>query len=125
MSQNGVRPVNNQDGFTLIEVLIAVTILGIGFAVLINGFTGVLVSNERSSDYLYVVSWADKKLIKVTNDIELNRHGSFEYKNKRFDWWIEEGYLETDLKKITLKVEWKLKNNTVTYSQERLVLVDS
>lgn len=116
---------NNQDGFTLIEVLIAVTILGIGFAVLINGFTGVLVSNERSSDYLYVVSWADKKLIKVTNDIELNRHGSFEYKNKRFDWWIEEGYLETDLKKITLKVEWKLKNNTVTYSQERLVLVDS
>jgi len=57
-----VRGVMRQEGFTLIEVLVAVMVLAISLVVIMQLFSGGLKSNRISSDYLYGIFHAREKM---------------------------------------------------------------
>lgn len=52
----------NQNGFTLIETLVAFMILSISLVVVMQLFSGGLKSNKLSSDYLYGIFHASEKM---------------------------------------------------------------
>lgn len=54
--------ISNQKGFTLLEVMVAITILGIGFIVIFQLFSMGLNSVERSEKYTMAVIYAKEKL---------------------------------------------------------------
>lgn len=107
-------------GFTLIEVLVAVIILSIGFTFIAEGFSQAMNSYERTKNYNYVIGRAEEKLIEYSNGLEYLSHGTFERENRIYDWWIEEEPLpESDnLSKIIITVEWA--EGDRQYSIERL-----
>jgi len=57
-----VNAASRQDGFTLIEVLVAVMVLAISLVVIMQLFSGGLKSNRISGDYLYGIFHAREKM---------------------------------------------------------------
>jgi general secretion pathway protein I len=53
---------SQQEGFTLIEVLVAVMVLSISLVVIMQLFSGGLKSNRISGDYLYGIFHAREKM---------------------------------------------------------------
>lgn len=114
-----------QDGFTLIEVLVAMVILGVGFSILIEGFISLNNGIKRNEDYTYIASWANSKMNKIAAGIELNRHGSFQYNGNYYNWWVEELYSEENLIKVKLNVEIDGIEEKNKYSITRLLVVNN
>ena len=115
---------NNQKGFTLIEDLIALLILGIGASVLISGFVAVAEGNQKVNNKLFVSYWAESKLNEIIAEIDYNYHGTFQYENKVYQWWVKEQYLDDNMMQLVLKVEWQGKSRTKKYSISRNVIKD-
>ncbi|MDA8404020.1 MAG: type II secretion system protein [Desulfobacteraceae bacterium] len=57
-----MKRLKSHNGFTLIEVLVAVMILGISLVVIMQLFSGGLKSNKISNDYLYGIFHAREKM---------------------------------------------------------------
>jgi general secretion pathway protein I len=57
-----VSTASRQEGFTLIEVLVAVMVLAISLVVIMQLFSGGLKSNRISGDYLYGIFHAREKM---------------------------------------------------------------
>lgn len=118
--------INNEEGFTLIETLIALVILGIGLSILVEGYLIVTDSIEYQRDYNYVLNWSETKMAEIVHKYELGRHGNFEYSGKVFQWNVEESYnadqSEIGLKTINLIVKWRGSNGSKTYRTARTVL---
>ena len=108
-------------GFTLIEVLVAVIILSIGFTIIADGFSQAVNTYDRNKNYNYVIGRAEEKLIEYTNGLEYFSHGTFERENRVYDWWIEEESVpeSENLTRIIITVEWDEGN--MQYSNERLI----
>lgn len=117
-------------GFTIIEALIAVTVLTVGFVSVIQIFPGVIGLNSRSKDLTIASHLAEMKLeefiatpytqltigTQPTNPIAFNDEGFNKYK-----WQVEitKPPELTDIKQIEVTVYWGNNNqyNTdlVTY----------
>jgi len=111
----------NEAGFTLMEVLVALVILGIGFSILIQGYSLIIDSLEKQRDYNYLVSWAEGKLIEVSNGLELTPRGYFTHNGKEFKWSIEHNVKGDGLREIVLNVEWPGPNGLRSYRVGRIV----
>lgn len=112
----------NEEGFTLLEVLIAMVIMGISFSILVHGFIQVNAGIESNQNYTYVSSWAVAKINELASGIELNNHGQFKYQEEIYDWSVEEYYLDDNIKKMVLKIEWEENTRMKHYSLTRLVI---
>ncbi len=109
-------------GFTLLEVIVAMVILGIGFSILVQGFVEVTNSVELSRDYTYLASWAASKLNELAAGVELNYHGTFLYRGRRCRWTVTEEYINQNLVKLKLKITWPGKNGRRKYINSRVIL---
>lgn len=119
-------------GFTLIEVVVALTVLGVGLIVIIELFSGGLRLGRMAEEYTQAVSYARVKL----EDIALGRQmkegaeeGEFD---KNFRWQMEvkkvdilaseergDIALPVELYQIKLNVIWK------SGAQERSATIES
>ncbi len=124
---------DSEEGFTLLETLIALVILGISISILVEAYLIVTDSIEYQRNYNFVLNWSDGKMNELINGIELARHGSFEYLEKSFQWSVEEGFLDNNfknieekngLKTIELTVKWQSANSVKDYRTTRVVLID-
>ena len=82
-------------GFTLIEVVIALAVLGVGLVVIIELFSGGLRLGRTSVEYTRAVEYARLKLEEVTladQLVEGEETGEFD---KDFQWWV--GITKIDL----------------------------
>lgn len=66
--QNAHRPALNQAGVSLLEILIAVSILGICFSALFSGFSAALRTTDRVGQYSRAVEFATNKLNELLAD---------------------------------------------------------
>lgn len=81
-------------GFTLIEVLVAVAILGVGLTVLIELFSGGLRLGRASEEYTKAVNYARSKMEEIavkTTIEEGSEEGEFD---ETFRWRIEAKKIE-------------------------------
>jgi len=62
---SGSRPPLSNNGFTLIEILVAISILGISLVVVLQLFSGALKSNRMSDDYTKGIFYAQEKMEEV------------------------------------------------------------
>lgn len=109
-----------EEAFTLLEVLIAVTILGISISILVSGFNEVSDTLIHTGNYSYLASFAETKLREVINGVELSYSGYFAYQGQTYQWYIETEYLETRrLERLKLTIQSPQKRDI--YSRERLL----
>lgn len=67
----GGRPANNR-GFTLIEVVVAITVLGVSYAAMLGAFTGSLKLLRQASEYQNALLLARSKLDETAIDTGLD-----------------------------------------------------
>lgn len=115
-----------QQGFTLLETLIAIVILGISISILVEGFITVTDTIEYQRYYNYLINWSDSKINEIATGHELARHGFFEYSGRMFYWNVKETLKYSDelagLREINLTIEWQGSIGKKTYSITRLIL---
>ncbi len=107
----------NEQGFSLLEVVVALTILAGGFLTVLNLFSGSILSVDLSGQYLKAVTLANSKI----NELEiLNFQGnkySGKFKNEESYRWevditphdspLNNPDSNIQLQKILLKVFWQ------------------
>ncbi|MBM7557518.1 prepilin-type N-terminal cleavage/methylation domain-containing protein [Halanaerobacter jeridensis] len=109
-----------EKGFTLVEVLIAATIVGISISILVSGFTEVNDTLFKGAEYSYLSTFAATKLRAVINGIELSYSGYVDYQGRSYQWYIETEYLDSEnLSRLKLTIQSPQKRNI--YSIQRLV----
>ena len=105
-----------EEGFSLLEVILALSIMAVGFAIVMQLFSGSIRSIDLSDEYLKGVSLANHQM----NLLELHNYStnelSGEFENEpNYSWELElEPYGETlnvkedniHLAKVTLNVLW-------------------
>jgi len=120
------KEIKGQQGFTLLETLIAMVILGISISILVEGFLIVTDTIEYQRHYNYLINWSESKINEIASGSELARHGGFEYSGRLFQWSVEESfqYSEglTGLREINLSIEWQGSNSRNTYIISRLII---
>ncbi|MEJ6951291.1 type II secretion system protein [Natronospora cellulosivora (SeqCode)] len=113
---------NNEKGFTLIEVLIALVLLGISFTILVDGYRTIIDSSERNSNYHFAANWSEKKMMEIVNNLDYGYHGDFEENGIHYRWVIEEEPLGNNLSKLNLIMNWQGFRGEMTYSSSRYIL---
>ncbi|MFH1756609.1 MAG: type II secretion system protein [Pseudomonadota bacterium] len=122
----------SERGFTLIEVVVALAILGVGLIVIIELFSGGLRLGRTSAEYTQAIGYARLKMEDITLARQLTEgieEGEFD---KNFRWQLEVKKVEVlpleeaadiglpiELYRIKMNVLWK------SGSQERSAVIES
>ena len=107
----------NEQGFSLLEVVVALTILAGGFLTVLNLFSGSVLSVDFSGQYLKAVTLANSKI----NELEILNFQPNEYSGKfkneeNYRWEVDISPHDSplndpdssiQLQKVLLKVSWK------------------
>jgi general secretion pathway protein I len=93
-------------GFTLIEVVVALAILGVGLTVIIELFSGGLRLARASMEYTKAVNYARMKMEEITVKAAVEEGTEEgESENKIFRWQV--GVKKVDLLSIDKSVDYK------------------
>lgn len=112
----------NEQGFSLLEVVVALTILAGGFLTVLNLFSGSVLSVDFSGQYLKGVTLANSKI----NELEMLNFQTSEYSGKfknedSYRWEVDIAPYDSplndpssgiQLQKVLLKVSWDDRNQT-------------
>lgn len=120
-----------RDGFTLLEVLVAISILGIALTIILQLFSANLRALSASEDYVSAVTKAEAKMREVLDDKDLSEKSWSEITDDgyRMDVSINETLTErTDnlqvrLLEVALTVYWtrNTKNKSLTLRTMKVV----
>jgi len=96
-------------GFTLLEIVIALTIFAIGLVGFLSLFPVAFHSSKRASDLTEATVYAQKKIEELKRDgyDNLPPNGTTGNFDSRFSWQIDRTNLSTGLDEIKLTVIWK------------------
>ena len=112
----------NEQGFSLLEVVVALTILAGGFLTVLNLFSGSVLSVDFSGQYLKAVTLANSKI----NELEMLNFQTSEYSGKfkneeNYRWEVDIAPYDSplndpgsgiQLQEILLKVLWEDRGQT-------------
>jgi prepilin-type N-terminal cleavage/methylation domain-containing protein len=118
-----------QAGFTLIEVMVAASILALGAVLIHEAFFLLLDSYNYCMNRLNLISWVNQKLWQAQSDLsafgmiqQTPSQGSFISRSKTFNWNISYQLIDqaldlSDLYKIDLIVSWQEGKRNVDISR--------
>ncbi|BDU49782.1 type IV pilus modification PilV family protein [Haliovirga abyssi] len=109
--------IKKSKGFTLIEVLIAVIILGVAFPTLIEGLISIVNSFQKNREYTKFYIFEENKLNEFEAGIEISDHGEKVIDDIEYRWWILQEIKENNQKKIVINIQKQGDNKK--YSLER------
>ena len=83
--------VNHEWGFTLLEVMVAIVILGLGLTVVFELFSGGLKSVEISNDYSNAVILANKKMgeLSLKEKLDVGKETGDFSKEDNYKWEVD------------------------------------
>ena len=119
------KKVANQDGITLLEVLVAMIIMGFALLLLLNMAMVALDGNDWSNKTTLVTQLLQEKLeqLRSVKDNGLTS-GSDTAQGFSRHWTVTDA--GSHLKQIDVKIEWEdIRNETVTNKMTALVRTDS
>jgi general secretion pathway protein I len=118
-------------GFTLLEVLVAIAILGIAVTVVLQLFSANLRAISASGDYVYAVTKAEAKMREILSDDKLSDKSLSETTDDgyRIDVSITDALkdrtenLQVRLLEINLTVHWMrgTKDKSITFRTMKVV----
>jgi general secretion pathway protein I len=121
-------------GFTLMEVLVAISILGIGLGIILELFSGGLRSAKISEEVTKAVWYGQSKMEELLNTKELSEGTTEDAFDAQFAWKTEikkanpplglaekdPAPLPIDLYQILVKVTWQSGKNHRSFELESL-----
>jgi prepilin-type N-terminal cleavage/methylation domain-containing protein len=112
-------------GFTLVEVMAAAVILGLGTLLLQGGLLRSAQLYGRYSDSLKASLWANDKLWEVRESIvfkdppdPVSGEGAFTVDGRSFDWSLDVRTIGDNLYKASLEIRWNEGNAPVQLNRE-------
>lgn len=111
---------SSPEGFTLLEVMVSLAILGIALTCILQLFSGGLDSVKRSGDYTKALLYAKEKMDEVmSSNVLIEGEKSGEFADENYKWYSEirplefqgegeEIYEDLPLRiyEVTLRVSW-------------------
>ncbi len=105
-------------GFTLVEVMIAASIMALGAVLIYESFFMCIDSFNNCADRLDIAPWIDEKIWQAQDEImragtldEFDKTGGFVMDNNQYNWRLYSQILSAslfyDLYKVNLNVSWK------------------
>ena len=82
------RQIAKQQGFSLLEILMAFSILALSLGILLNIFSGGVKTAMVSEDYTAAVQIAESLMAKAGTEIPLKDHQSSGNENKKYFWQL-------------------------------------
>jgi prepilin-type N-terminal cleavage/methylation domain-containing protein len=112
----------NEQGFSLLEVVVALTILAGGFLTVLNLFSGSVLSVDFSGQYLKAITLANSKIneLEILNFQPSEYSGEFE-NEESYRWEVDiaphdsplnDPDFSIQLQKVLLKVSWEDRGQT-------------
>jgi general secretion pathway protein I len=80
--------INKQQGFSLLEILIAFSILALSLGILLNIFSGGINTAMVAEDYTNAVQIAESLMAKVGSEIPIKDHQGSGNENKKYHWQL-------------------------------------
>jgi prepilin-type N-terminal cleavage/methylation domain-containing protein len=119
-------------GFTLIETLVAVSVLSLGLVMLYEAFFSCLNAFSYSQRRLDVQQWMDEKLWELEDElirrgalVMVEHAGRFTKNNNHFFWQMSIDLLdsasEANLYRLDLNVYWRQAQKNIRLSQAAYV----
>lgn len=78
--------VTRQQGFSLLEILIAFSILALSLGILLRVFSGGVNTATVAEDYTVAVQIAESLIAKTGSEIPLKDHQSSGLENEKYQW---------------------------------------
>jgi len=98
----------NPRGFTLIEVMVAGTILVVSLMVIINLFSKSLQSNTDIRNYTIGLILAQSKMAQIKTGLETELEGNFQDGDVEYKWLVNSKETQFEgIEEIYLQVIWK------------------
>jgi general secretion pathway protein I len=80
---------SGQTGFSLLEILIAFSILSLSLGILLNIFSGGVKTAITAEDYTVAVQIAESLIAKTGTEIPIKDHQSTGDQNKKYHWSLD------------------------------------
>ena len=112
----------NNKGFTLLEVMVASSVLALGILMIFESFFSSLDAYNGYFHYLNVCPWADEKIWEAQTQVaalgpsaHVDSSGVLTLRKKDFNWSLtcDTGEAASGLYKLQLTVSWKEKKKTI------------
>jgi general secretion pathway protein I len=83
LKKNKLKP---QQGFSLLEILIAFTIMAFSLSIMLNIFSGGINTAAIAEDYTIAVEIAESLMAKTGSEIPLSEHQSTGEEDQKYRW---------------------------------------
>ncbi|MDI6736724.1 MAG: prepilin-type N-terminal cleavage/methylation domain-containing protein, partial [bacterium] len=101
-------PKSNSKGFTLIEVMVAITILALSLIVILNLFSRTISSTADIRNYTIGLILAQSKITEIKSKLETNLEGIFENGDVEYEWAVAINQSPWEgVEEIQLQVFWQ------------------
>lgn len=110
-----------ESGFTLIEIMVAVVIVGISFVVIIEGYMAMSGLVQQMKEYQLVSSFASQRMNQVIQKMDISTYGTEELRNLEVTWNSMEQSVGDGVKQLMVLVEWQGRKGPKQYQLTTLV----
>jgi general secretion pathway protein I len=77
---------SQQQGFSLLEILIAFSIMALSLSIMLNIFSGGITTAATAEDYTLAVQIAESLMAKTGSEIPLSEHQSTGEEDQKYRW---------------------------------------
>ncbi|MEW6618814.1 MAG: prepilin-type N-terminal cleavage/methylation domain-containing protein [bacterium] len=96
------------NGFTLIEVIVAITIFAVSVLAILNLFSTILKSTTQIRHYTIGLILAQSKMAEIKSGLEIESAGIFKEDDIEYEWSVHTNPTEIkNIEEIRLQVTWK------------------
>lgn len=111
----------SKDGFSLIEIMIAVTIVGISFAVIAEGYIAMSSLVQQVKEYQLVSSFARNKMNQLTQKTDASLAGTDQLLTLEVNWNAVTADMGDGVQRVTVYVDWQSRKGQKQYQLTTLI----